>query len=80
LDKQSVFKLISRATVTSGNAVLQWNSSSNRFYTVQRGSTLMGPSSFTNLQVDVSATPPLNIYTDYPPKNGTFFYRVLVRQ
>ncbi|MGO8836596.1 MAG: hypothetical protein ACLQAH_02690 [Limisphaerales bacterium] len=80
LDAQSVFKLVSPTTAVPGAIVLQWNSSSNRFYTLQRGTSLMAPVSFTNLQVDAPATPPMNTCTDSPPKTGSFFYRVTVRQ
>ncbi len=79
LDPQSVFKLVSTTKAAAGN-VLQWNSSSNRFYTLQRGTSPMAYGKFINLLVDAPATPPMNTYTDSPPKTGSFFYRVLVRQ
>ena len=78
-DSRSVFKFTTFTTVTPGTIVLQWNSSSNRFYTLQRG-TLIAPVSYTNLLVAAPATPPMNTYTDSPPKNGPFFYRVSVQQ
>ena len=79
-DRQSVFQLISPTTVASGNVVLQWTSRSNRLYTLQRGTSLLLPVSYTNVLVDAPATPPINTYTDSPPKTGSFFYRVSVRQ
>jgi hypothetical protein len=79
-DSRSVFKLASFPTVTPGAIVLQWNSSSNRFYTLQRGTPLIAPGTFTNLLVDVPATSPMNSYTDSPPKIGSFSYRISVRQ
>jgi len=80
LDPQSVFKLVSTTKAVAGNVVLQWNSSSNRLYTLQRGTSPMAPASYVNLLVDAPATPPMNTYTDLPPKTGSFFYRISVRQ
>ena len=80
VDGQSVFKFVRPTTAAPGAVVLQWNSSSNRFYTLQRGISVSTPVSFTNLLVDAPATPPMNTYTDSPPKTGSFFYRVSVRQ
>jgi len=80
LDRLSVFKLLSPTMVAPGAALLHWSSSSNRFYTLQRGASPMAPVSFTNLQVDAPATPPMNTYTDSPPITGSLYYRVSVRQ
>lgn len=80
LDSQSAFKFVSQTAAAPGTIVLRWNSSSNRFYTLQRGSSLVAPVSFTNLAVDAPATPPMNTYTDSPTITGPFFYRVSVRQ
>ncbi len=79
-DSRSAFKFASVRTVTPDSVVLQWNSSSNRFYTLQRGTPLIVPFSYTNLLVAVPATPPMNTYTDSPPKTGSFSYRISVRQ
>lgn len=79
-DSRSVFKLAGSATAAPGTILLQWNSSSNRFYTLQRGTPLMAPVTFTNLLLNVPATPSMNSYTDSPPSIGTFSYRISVRQ
>jgi hypothetical protein len=79
-DRQSVFKLLIPTPTVPGTVLLQWNSSSNRFYTLQRGTTLNVPVNYTNLLVDAPATPPMNTYTDSSPKTGLFIYRVSVRQ
>lgn len=82
LDKQSVFKFVRPITAAPGKVVLHWTSSSNRFYTLQRGTSpsFTAPAGFVNLLVDAPATPPMNTYTDAPVKKGPFFYRVSVRQ
>jgi hypothetical protein len=79
-DSHSVFKLVNPVIVAPGTVLLQWNSSSNRFYTLQRSSLFNPPLSFTSLLVDAPATPPMNTYTDSPPIAGSFVYRVSVRQ
>jgi hypothetical protein len=76
----SVLKVNATAGTGSGSLRLQWNSSSNRLYRLQRGTDLFNAASFTNLVLDAAATPPLNTFTDSPPAAGTFFYRVGVRQ
>jgi hypothetical protein len=79
-DAQSVFKLLSAKRTAAGGCALQWTSASNRYYTLQRGTNLLNPAGFTNLLVDVAATPPVNTCTDLPPAAGTLFYRVRVHQ
>ena len=79
-DKQSVFQITAATRPAAGRLSLQWNSASNRLYSVQRSANLLDPAGFTNLALDVPATPPLNTFTDTPPATGSFFYRVQVRQ
>jgi hypothetical protein len=79
-DAQSVFKLLGAKRTAAGGCALQWTSASNRYYTLQRGTNLLNPAGFTNVLVDVAATPPVNTCTDSPPAAGTLFYRVRVHQ
>jgi hypothetical protein len=79
-DAQSVFKITALARINSSNLVVQWTSASNRFYALQRGTNLLNPASFTNLLLNLAATPPANSATDSPPAGATFFYRLGVHQ
>jgi hypothetical protein len=79
-DPQSVFKLAAPQLIGPDLAWLQWNSASNRFYTLQRSTNLATAAGYTNLSPDVPATPPVNSYTDSPGPGGALFYRVRVRQ
>jgi hypothetical protein len=68
----SVFKLtgISRA---GANWRIYWSSTSNKAYSVQRGTTLPN---FSTLQTNLSATPPTNSWLDTNAGGSTLFYRV----
>jgi len=79
-DPQSVLRLSGATLTPEGAVVLRWSSASNRLYTLQRGTSLMNGTSFTNLLLDATPTPPLNTFTDAPPGSATFFYRLQVRQ
>jgi hypothetical protein len=79
-DPQSVLKLTPPKIIGSGMALLQWGGASNRFYTLQRSTNVVSAPDYTNLLLDVQATPPVNSYTDSLGGNGPFFYRVRVRQ
>ena len=79
-DGQSVFKITSTTRTALGGCAVQWNSASNRFYTLQRGTNLLNIAGFTNLLLDITATPPVNTCTDLPSAGGVFFYRVRVHQ
>ena len=56
--------------------VVTWQSASNRFYTLSRASDLLG--TFTNIALNIPATPPSNVYTDAVPTNAVNAYRVEV--
>jgi hypothetical protein len=79
-DAQSVFKITSATRTAAGGWAIKWTSASNRLYTLQRGTNLLNTAGFTNLLLDITATPPVNTCTDLPPAGGAFFYRVRVRQ
>jgi len=57
------------------SAVVQWNSLSNRIYSVQR-TTNMTFSGFACLSSNITATPPLNSYTDSVSGVEKAFYRI----
>ncbi len=56
--------------------VIQWRSSSNRLYTLDRSTNLL--SGWQTLSSGLQATPPVNTYTDSPPAavKGGRYYRV----
>lgn len=76
--ESSVFKM--QASMTTEGAALSWASASNRTYTLQRGTDVMVPESFTNIVTDLPATPPVNSYTNSFTETGPFFYRLQVKQ
>ncbi len=75
----SVFNL-QASTAPEGGVALSWPGTTNRLYTLQRGTNLMVPESFTNIVTDLLATPPSNSYTDSFTETGPFFYRLQVKQ
>jgi len=79
-DGQSVFRISCSTWTASGGLAIQWTSASNRLYTIERSTDLVSSTGFTNLLLDVAATPPMNSYTDSPPAGQMFFYRISVRQ
>ena len=75
----SVFKM-QASNAPEGGIVFQWPSSANRLYTLQRGTNVAMPDSFTNVLTDVPATPPMNVFTNSPSDPGPYFYRLQVHQ
>lgn len=56
---------------------LQWNSISNRWYTVQRATNLVD--GFTVLETGIQSLPPINIYQDVTATNApAYFYKIEV--
>ncbi len=76
----SVFRFSAPANAPSGNCIVAWSSSSNRYYGLQRTTNLAGSATFTNLLTNSAATPPMNCYTDSPAGTGPFFYKLSVHQ
>jgi subtilisin family serine protease len=64
----------------AGNGlVIQWQSTSNRLYTLRRSTNLM--EGFThNAGTNIPAVPPINVYTDATAIGGTYMYRVEVER
>lgn len=56
--------------------MIRWQSATGRLYTVQAATNLVV--GFTNMILHVSATPPVNVYTDSVSGVGCRFYRVEV--
>ena len=79
-DRSSLLRLAGSPPTVTHTLVLQWPSSTNRLYTLQRAASLTAPGGFTNVLSDAPATPPLNTFTDTPPPNQSVFYRLSVRQ
>lgn len=72
----SVFKIVSVSTGASG-ALIQWTSVQGKFYTLQRTADLL--SGFTDLQIHIPATAPMNSLVDPTPAgSGPYFYRIQV--
>ena len=64
------------AVADPGRVVIRWSSLSNRVYGIGRTANLAEP--FLFFTSNLAATPPLNTYTDAPPADGTWYYRVTV--
>ncbi len=79
MDRFSVLKL-EVLKASDGSVSLSCFSSTNRLYTLQRGTDLAVPGNLSTVVRDTAATPPLNTFTDSPLGPGPFFYRVQVRQ
>lgn len=72
----SLFKIVSVAANSSG-ALIQWTSVPGKFYTLQRTADLL--SGFTDLQLHIPATAPINVIQDPAPAgSGPYFYRIQV--
>ena len=76
LDPQSRFQIVMVRPDPTG-AFVDWSTVSGKFYTVQRSSTLLD--GFTDLQVHIPATAPLNTFHDTSSAGAApFFYRIRV--
>lgn len=79
LDPQSRFAFVNVSADPLGGVRVEWSSVQGKLYTVQRSGDLL--SGFTNLQVHVAATAPLNSFRDATAAGaGPYFYRLLVEQ
>jgi subtilisin family serine protease len=72
----SVFKLNNPPAAKHPQYILQWPSVAGRYYNVLRYTNLLtGPGIL--VQMNITATPPLNLFTDTPPANvKNTFYRL----
>lgn len=56
--------------------VIRWQSASNRAYDVDVCPALTLPAAWSSLVINVTATPPLNVYTDSAAPHRLRLYRV----
>jgi len=71
----SLLALTNALATEGGERVLWWPSVSNRTYSVSRTENIMG--TWTNISGSLTATPPVNVYTDSTPVSAeAVFYRV----
>ena len=74
-DANSVFKFIRITKQSAGGYLLEWQSATNRLYTLQRASGLGG--TFVDLQTGITATPPVNsLWDSNAPATGPTYYRL----
>ena len=77
-EANSVFKLVDLQQPGNGETVLRWSSVAGKSYAVEKSTDLTA--GFYELVSEVSATPPVNTYTDVnPPGVSGVFYRILVK-
>lgn len=74
-DANSVFKFIRIARHPQGGYLLEWQSTTNRLYALQRAT---GPTGgFADVQTGIAATPPVNSLWDiHAPALGPCYYRL----
>lgn len=76
IDPKDVFKITHVQPDPSG-AYVQWSSASGKYYTVQRASALL--QGFSNVQIHIPATAPLNTFHDTSgAAGGPVYYRIQV--
>ena len=77
-DPQSRFAFLSVGPDPLGGVAVRWSSAALHQYTVQRSGDLL--TGFTNLQVNLDATPGINYFRDATATNrGPCFYRLRVQ-
>ena len=76
-DPQSRFAIL-RVSHSAGGSTIQWSSVLGKFYTVERSPNLL--SGFTDLQIHIPATAPLNSFQDASASAtaSPYFYRIRV--
>jgi len=78
LDPNSAFQFINVTNDSPGAIRVDWSSIAGRVYTLQRSSSLT--SGYTNLNINVTATEPMNTFRDTnAPSPGPYFYRLLLQ-
>ena len=65
---------------SKSNLVLNWTSSSNRYYSIQASSNLLSGGAWTNVALNIPARTPQNSYTTSVGALDAIFYRVGVQQ
>ena len=77
-DTNSVFKVISARPMSNRSYEIRWSSVAGKSYAIEKSTGLKA--GFYELVTDVSATPPVNTYTDVnPPGSSGVYYRIRVK-
>lgn len=77
-DTNSVFKVASARRLANGSYEIRWTSVAGKSYAIEKSTGLKA--GFYELVTDVSATPPVNTYTDVnPPGSSGVYYRIRVK-
>lgn len=74
----SLFEMNTGSSPEVGGFVIRWPSASNRYYDLAKTIDLL--TNFSNLETNIPAHPPENLYTDSVSGESRKFYRVKVRQ
>lgn len=78
-DPTSRFAFINVRPDVAGGISVEWSSSSNRVYLLQRSSNLLG--GFVDIKTDINATAPVNFYHDATATGfGPYFYRLQLQE
>jgi hypothetical protein len=74
-DPNSFFRIIKISALPGIGSLLQWSSTPDKFYGLQRSTSLLG--GFRDIAVGLPSTPTMNSYTDSVASvGGPYFYRV----
>ncbi len=82
-NNQSVFRLSHMDAGPGQGMILRWPSVSNRFYSLSQATNLLaGANAFVCPPdaINMPATPPENVYTNFAAGAGTCFYKIDVRE
>lgn len=64
------------AAISAQGPTLRWYSITGAVYNVYRATDLQSPSSFTLLAPGLTATPPINVFTDHNATGQVYFYNL----
>jgi len=78
-DSNSVFTVSEEGVQTGSGFIIRWASVTNRLYSIDSRSNLL-TGTWSNIESNVAATPPLNTYTVQTDSAETLFNRVRVRK
>jgi hypothetical protein len=63
--------------LTGNGFVIKWSSAAGKLYSVERSPDLT--QGFNTVATNISATPPMNTYTDTVGTSGLYFYRIQIK-
>lgn len=75
-DPGSCIAIHATETPAPGGFVLRWYSVAGARYAIERSPDLQATGSFDRIGHGLTATPPINVYTDRPPADAALFYRI----